>query len=390
MTETAAHEVLAPVTEPPAQGTSRVLRNAHVDRPAVSPAGEPAASFHPSMPGFAATPLRAAPRTAARLGVRSVHVKDESDRLGMPSFKILGASWATCRTVLAHLDVPGGDQPTLGGVRQAIEASGAPLTLVAATDGNHGRGVARMAALLGVPATILVPAGTAQSRIDAIVGEGAEVRVVDGGYDHAIAASAALADAAHVVISDTSWDGYRDTPRWVIDGYSTLLGEVVDEIDAGRAPEPSVVVAQMGVGAFGAAVARAFASRPARLLVGVEPTSADCVTTSAEAGEIRTIPGPQESIMAGLNCGTPSVVAWEDVLHGYDALTTVTDLAAEEAMRLLYEDGIAAGESGAAGLAGLLAHGPELGLGADDDVLLFLTEGPTDPAGYQRIVGVPA
>jgi diaminopropionate ammonia-lyase len=146
----------------------------------------------------------------------------------------------------------------------------------------------------------------------------------------------------------------------------------------------------MGVGAFGAAVARAFAPRTARLLVGVEPTSADCVTTSAEVGEILTIPGPQDSIMAGLNCGTPSVVAWDDVLHGFDVLTTVTDLAAEDAMRLLHEDGIAAGESGAAGLAGLLAHGAELGLGADDDVLLFLTEGPTDPVGYQRIVGAPA
>ena len=390
MTEVGTHDVLAPVTEDPVQGTSRVLRNRYVDRAAVSAAGAAAPSFHPSMPAFAATPLRAAPRTAARLGVRSVHIKDESDRLGMPSFKILGASWATCRTVLAHLGVEAGDEPTLATVRESIEASGAPLTLVAATDGNHGRGVARMAALLGVPATILVPAGTAQSRIDAIVGEGAEVRVVDGGYDHAIAASAALADSGHVVISDTSWEGYRDTPGWVIDGYSTLLGEVVHEIEAGRAPEPSVVVAQMGVGAFGAAVARAFASRPARLLVGVEPTSADCVTTSAEAGEILTIPGPQESIMAGLNCGTPSVVAWDDVLHGYDVLTTITDLAAEEAMRLLHEDGIAAGESGAAGLAGLLAHGPELGLGADDDVLLFLTEGPTDPVGYERIVGVPA
>jgi diaminopropionate ammonia-lyase len=342
------------------------------------------------MPGFAPTPLRSAPHTAARLGVRSVHVKDESHRLGMPSFKILGASWATCRTVLAHLGEYPGDEPTLATLKNAIDRSGIALTLVAATDGNHGRGVARMAKLLGLAALILVPAGTADSRIDAIAGEGAEVRVVDGGYDEAIAASAALADDLHVVISDTSWEGYGDTPRWVIDGYSTLLSEVTGEIDAGRAPEPTVVVVQMGVGAFAAAVTRAFAPRPARLLVGVEPTSADCVMVSASVGEILTIPGPQDSIMAGLNCGTPSVVAWDDVLHGYDVFASVSDLDAEEAMRLLHQDGLAVGESGAAGLAGLIAHGHELGVGADDDVLLFLTEGPTDPAGYERIVGAPA
>ncbi len=374
----------------PVRGTSRILRNPHVDRAGVTAAGAAAPSFHPSMPGFAATPLRSAPHTAARLGVRSVHVKDESHRLGMPSFKILGASWATCRTVMAHLGEDPGEHPTLAMLKDAVDGSGVALTLVAATDGNHGRGVARMAKLLGLAAIILVPAGTARSRIDAIAGEGAEVRVVDGGYDEAIAASASLADDLHVVISDTSWEGYGDTPRWVIDGYSTLLGEVTSEIDARHVPEPSVVVAQMGVGAFGAAVTRAFAPRPARLLIGVEPTSADCVMVSAAAGEILTIPGPQDSIMAGLNCGTPSVVAWDDVLHGYDVFVAVSDLDAEEAMRLLHEDDLAVGESGAAGLAGLIAHGPELGLGAEDDVLLFLTEGPTDPDSYERIVGEPA
>lgn len=390
MTEVGTHGAPAREAVNPVQGTSRVLRNPHVDRARVTAAGAAAPSFHPSMPDFAPTPLRSAPHTAARLGVRSVHLKDESHRLGMPSFKILGASWATCRTVMAHLGEDPGDEPTLAMLKDAVARSTIALTLVAATDGNHGRGVARMGKLLGLAGIILVPAGTAESRIDAIAGEGAEVRIVDGGYDEAIVASAALADAVHVVISDTSWEGYGDTPRWVIDGYSTLLGEVTSEIDAGHVPEPTVVVAQMGVGAFGAAVTRAFAPRPARLLVGVEPTSADCVMVSASVGRILTIPGPQDSIMAGLNCGTPSVVAWDDVLHGFDVFAAVSDLDAEEAMRLLHDDGLAVGESGAAGLAGLIAHGPELGLGADDDVLLFLTEGPTDPASYERIVGVPA
>jgi diaminopropionate ammonia-lyase len=365
----------------------RLTHNAHVDRASVSKAGTPDPAFHPSFPDFATTPLRSAPKATQRLGVRSLRVKDESQRLAMPSFKILGASWATYRAIMTHLGRPVGAQPTLDALRTAVAAQGPDLTLVAATDGNHGRAVARMAKLLGLGATIVVPTGTVDSRIDAIAGEGAEVRIVDGGYDQAIATSAALSDDKHVVISDTSWVGYTDTPGWVIDGYSTMLTEVIDAIDAGHVAEPSIVVAQMGVGAFGAAVARQFASRSARLLVGVEPTKADCVITSAEAGEITTISEPQDSIMAGLNCGTPSIVAWDDVLRGYDVFVTVTDDDARDAMRLFNDDGIEAGESGAAGLAGLLAHSEGLGLGPQDEVIVFLTEGVTDPVAYRDIIG---
>ena len=367
--------------------TPRLTHNVHADRASVSKAGIPDPAFHPSLPDFAPTLLRSAPKAAQRLGVRSVLVKDESQRLGMPSFKILGASWATYCTIMAHLGRAVGAQPTLDKLRGAVAAQGSDLTLVAATDGNHGRAVARMAKLLGLPAIVVVPGGTVDSRMDAISGEGAEVRVVDGGYNQAIAASAALSDDKHVVISDTSWEGYTDTPRWVIDGYSTMLTEVIDEIEAGQVAEPTVVVAQMGVGAFGAAVTRQFAPRPARLIVGVEPTRADCVITSAEAGRITTITEPQDSIMAGLNCGTPSIVAWDDVLAGYDAFVTVTDDHARGAMRLLHDDGIEAGESGAAGLAGLLAHAEGLGLGPQDDVIVFLTEGVTDPVAYRDIIG---
>jgi diaminopropionate ammonia-lyase len=367
--------------------TPRLTHNAHADRASVSKAGIADPAFHASLPDFAATPLRSAPKAAQRLGVRSVLVKDESQRLGMPSFKILGASWATYRAVMSHLGRAVGDKPTLDGLRAAVAAQGSFLTLVAATDGNHGRAVARMAKLLGLGAIILVPAGTVDSRIDAITGEGAEVRIVDGGYDEAIAASAALSGDKHVVISDTSWEGYTDTPGWVIDGYSTMLKEITDEIEARHVPEPTVVAAQMGVGAFAAAVTRQFAARPARLLIGVEPTKADCIITSAEAGRITTIPEPQDSIMAGLNCGTPSIVAWDDVLRGYDVFVTITDDHARDAMRLLHEDGIEAGESGAAGLAGLLAHAEGLGLGPQDDIIVVVTEGITDPVAYRDIIG---
>ncbi len=367
--------------------TPRLTHNSHADRASVSKAGIPDPAFHPSLPYFAATPLRPAPTAAHRLGVRSVLVKDESQRLGMPSFKILGASWATYRTVMAHLCLLVGAEPTLDRLREAVATHRPDLTLVAATDGNHGRAVARMAKLLHLDAIIVVPAGTVRSRIDAIAGEGAEVRIVSGGYDRAIAESAALGDETHVVISDTSWEGYTDTPGWVIDGYSTMLEEIIDEIEAGRVAEPTVVAAQMGVGAFACAVTRHFASRPARLLVGVEPTRSDCIITSVEKGTITTIAEPQDSIMAGLNCGTPSIVAWDDVLAGYDIFATVSDDDARDAIRLLHDDGIEAGESGAAGLAGLLAHAGGLGLGPQDDVLVFLTEGVTDPFAHGDIIG---
>ena len=157
----------------------RLTHNAHADRASVSKAGIADPAFHPSLPDFAPTPLRPAPKAAQRLGVRSVLVKDESQRLGMPSFKILGASWATYRTIMAHLGLAVGAQPTLDRLREAVAAHGSDLTLVAATDGNHGRAVARMAKLLGLGAIIVVPAGTVDSRIDAITGEGAEVRVVE-------------------------------------------------------------------------------------------------------------------------------------------------------------------------------------------------------------------
>ncbi|WP_024366269.1 diaminopropionate ammonia-lyase [Arthrobacter sp. TB 26] len=343
--------------------------------------------FHQSLPGYAPTPVRSLPGVARQLGVRSVHVKDESVRLGMPSFKILGASWATYRVLLRHLGLELKSSPSLHRLKEQL-AEHPGLRLTAATDGNHGRAVARMAALLGLPAHIVVPADMVQARIDAIRSEGATVEVVDGGYDDAIARSAALASADTLVISDTSWEGYVDPPSWVIDGYSTMITEVLGQIERREMPRPTVVAAQIGVGAFAAAVVRGFSEFEGTLLLGVEPTEADCVITSAEQHRITTIPGPQRSIMAGLNCGTPSLIAWPDVSRGFDYFSTVTDADAADAMRALHADDVISGESGAAGLAGIMAHAAGLGLGPEDDVLVFSTEGATDLANFNRICGI--
>ncbi|MEU4314354.1 diaminopropionate ammonia-lyase [Nocardia sp. NPDC024068] len=364
----------------------RLVPNPLVAKGAVGSLVGESRAFHRSMPDYRPTPVAALPAAAARLGVGSVYAKDESRRMGMPSFKILGASWATYRSLLAHLGHRADSGIGLAELRAEL-AAGPDLRLVSATDGNHGRAVARMAGLLGLSAHILVPEDMVRERIDAIAVEGAEVEIVSGGYDDAIRRSAELADARSLVVSDTSWEGYVEPPSWVIDGYSTMIGEILDEIDAGNIPRPTVVAAQIGVGAFAAAVARGFAGRTGTRLVGVEPTDADCMTASVEAGGITTIPGPQRSNMAGLNCGTPSVIAWPDVSSGYDTFVTVADSAAEEAMRLMFGDGLVSGESGAAGLAGLLSHTGALGLGPDDHVLVISTEGATDIANFNRVTG---
>jgi diaminopropionate ammonia-lyase len=353
-------------------------------------------AYHASMPGYRPTALRGAPTVAERLGVAQVLVKDESERLGLPSFKVLGASWALYRALLDRLGATPGEVPTFAALRNAVMAL-RPFSLSAATDGNHGRAVAHMAALLGLGAEIYVPDNTVAARIDAIASEGATVTVVDGGYDDAVRRSAQDAGDRCLVISDTSWEGYEQVPAWVIEGYATVFDEIEEQLDRQGARRPDMVAVPIGVGALAAAVVRHFWSAPGRrpLIVGVEPTSAACVLESVAAGRIVTLTGPQESIMAGLNCATPSLIAWPVVSRGIDAFVAVPDARVPEAMRLLADDGIVAGETGAGGLAGMLALSQEpqaeparlgLHLGADSSVLLLCTEGATDPDAYSRLL----
>nr|HMR08275.1 pyridoxal-phosphate dependent enzyme [Polyangiaceae bacterium] len=269
-----------------------------------------------------------------------------------------------------------------------------PFKLVTATDGNHGRAVAFMARLLGFECHVFVPAGMVRARIEPMELEGATVTVIDGDYDDAVDRAAKEAGENCLVVSDTSWPGYETIPAQVIEGYSTIFNEVDAALDASHLARPDLVVIPMGVGAFMAAAVTHYRSGAERaVIVGVEPTDANCVQESALAGEITHVPGPHRSIMVGLNCGRPSLTAWPRLASGIDWFVSVDDDAARQAMRDLADAAVAAGETGAACLAGFDA------LMADDDaraqlgdlskatVLLVVTEGATDPGNFELVVG---
>jgi diaminopropionate ammonia-lyase len=348
--------------------------------------------LHRTLPGYAVTPLHRLDDLAARLGLGGVWVKDESWRLELPSFKILGGSWAVHRLLLERAD-----RPVAGAGFDELRAAAAelgPLTLTTATDGNHGRGVARTARLLGLAAVVYVPAGTAEARIAAIEQEGAEVVVDPGNYDAAVARAAADADRnGWLLVADVAVGDDVTVPTWVIDGYDTIFDEADEQLPA----PPTAVLLQAGVGALTAAGIGHYLRSPGAQarprFATVEPLTAACLLASAAADRLLTIDADQRSIMAGLNCGTPSSVAWPLIAATVDAYLAVPDDRAREAMRLLADAGIVAGESGAAGLAGLLEAVEHddvrdaLGLDGDARVLLLNTEGATDPDGYRRIVG---
>jgi len=354
-------------------------------------------SFHRRLPGYAPTPLLQAPALARLLRVGEVLVKIESSRLGLPAFKILGASWAIYRALEARLGLTLEQWQTISEFKHCL-APLRPMTLATATDGNHGRAVAHMAALLELEALIYLPAGTAQARIDGIASEGAQVEVVEGTYDDAVSRAAQDASEHCLVISDTSWPGYEDVPRWVMDGYSTIFWEIDDELARPGQQSPELVAVQFGVGALAAAVVNHYRAPDRDMqpkILSVEPLRAACALASMEDGEIVDVPGPHNSIMAGLNCGRASLVAWPIVSHGIDAFIAIADERAREAMRLLAAAGVVAGETGAAGLGGLLElltgpdhtqHRADLRINETTRVLLLVTEGATDPAAYEAIV----
>jgi diaminopropionate ammonia-lyase len=332
--------------------------------------------FHRTLPGYAPTTLADLPGLARDLGVAHVLAKDESNRLGLPAFKGLGASWAIHRALRDRID---------------SGASDGPVTIVTATDGNHGRAVARFARQLGRRAHIFVPDGVHPAAVQAIRDEGATVAHVPGTYDDAVHTAAAhtgrLDDG--VLVQDTAWDGYEDVPGWIVDGYSTLFAELDDQLRDRGITRPDLVVVPTGVGSLLQAALARYRSDPDLLgtaVVSVEPVDAACVLASVTAGRPVAV-DTGRTVMAGLNCGTVSTLAWPYITHGLDACLTVTDAQAADAARDLAALGIPAGPCGAAPLAAVRTINATkdasesdrrrslLGLSPTATIVLLVTEG---------------
>ena len=331
-------------------------------------------SFHRSLPGYRETPLVPLPRVAAELGLRAVLVKDESSRLGLPAFKMLGASWALYRALAERCEQA--PAPDIEGLRKAV-ADMEAVRLVTATDGNHGRAVARMGALLDLPVTVVVPRGVSETAVALIRGEGCEVEELDSSYDDAVrhAADLAATDPSGLLVQDTSWPGYEDVPQWIVDGYATLFTEAAEQTeDLGL--DFDALLVPVGVGSLAHAAVQFAATRAGCDVVAVEPDTAACVQASLATGELTSVE-TATTIMAGLNCGTPSYLAWPDLLTGLSGCVTVTDEQAAAAMEELAAAGVDSGACGAASLAALhtLASLAQGSLSPDSVVLLLNTEG---------------
>jgi diaminopropionate ammonia-lyase len=349
-----------------------------------------------SWTGYAPTPLLDLPDVAAAARVGSVHYKDEASRFGLGSFKALGGAYAVMRLLQAELARRGvanaatAADLTDGSHKDATRA----ITVTCATDGNHGRSVAWGAQRFGAACVIFVHETVSQGRRDAIARYGATIRVVPGNYDDAVREAQKQADAnGWFVVSDTSYPGYTEVPRDVMQGYRVMADEAADQIGAA----PTHVFIQGGVGGVAAAVAAQMRARfgtGPRVIVA-EPDKAACLLASAEAGAPVTVPGDLDTLMAGLACGEPSLLAWQELERSAFAFCSVTDDSAVACMKVLAarKPPVVAGESAVAGMAALLLAAAEpfarAALAIDDTsrVLLFGTEGATDAEVYARLVG---
>jgi len=349
-------------------------------------------------PGYAATPLFSLPALAKALGISAVKYKDEGPRFGLGSFKALGGAYAALRILQRELSARLGRDVAAAEIRSgALAAEAAKITLVSATDGNHGRSLAWGAQMFGAPCRIYIHKDVSQGRADAMAAYGAHITRITGDYDASVALARADADAnGWFVVSDTSWPGYSQPPRDVMAGYGVMVREITDAL----AKPPSHVFLQAGVGGLAAAVAAALAQHwgdKAPRVVVVEPDRAACLIESARKGRATGVAIAEETIMAGLSCGEPSEMAWSILQACAQDYMTIPDSVVSPTVRLLArpmgdDPAISAGESAVAGLAALIAAmqqpalAASLGLNAQSDVLLIGSEGVTDPVIIAQIM----
>lgn len=363
--------------------------------------------FHKSLPNYKPTPLVDLANLAKYYGVKKVWLKDESKRFGLNAFKVLGGSYAIGKYLSQRLGKDINELPYNVLISDEIKKQLGELTFVTATDGNHGRGVAWMANRLNQNSVVYMPKGSAQMRFDAIAREGAKVTITDLNYDDAVRlANKGAEDYGWIMVQDTAWDGYEEIPLWIMQGYSTIINEVVEQLKAFGDEKPTHVFLQAGVGSFAGAVQGYLAhlygdERPITIIC--EPHGANCIYKSmvANDGNPHNVTGDLTTIMAGLACGEPNTISWKILRDNSDFSVSCDDQIAARGMRVLSsplgdDARVISGESGAVGL-GLFTVLSEkkdeykelmdaLKIDENSKILCISTEGDTDVEGYKNVV----
>lgn len=363
-----------------------------------------AKKFHESIPNYEPTPLVSLQGLAKKLGVKAIYIKDESYRFGLNAFKVLGGSFAMAKYLADKLGKDISELPYDVLVSDETRKKLGEITFVTATDGNHGRGVAWTANRLKQKSIVYMPYGSSEIRLSNILAENANASITDFNYDECVR----LADKyqkAHpdssVVVQDTAWEGYEEIPAWIMQGYGTMALETFDQLKE----EPTHIFVQAGVGSFASAIQGLYASKygdKCPKVTVLESDVADCLYQSAVAGDgkARFVGGAMQTLMAGLACGEPNTTGWEILKNYSTCFASVSDNIAANGMRVLAaptngDTPVKSGESGAAptGLlyeiltsSDLLDLRNALGLNSQSVVLLFSTEGDTDPEMYEEVV----
>ncbi len=366
-----------------------------------------ARAFHESFPQYCVTPLVKLEQMARYLGLGQVYVKDESYRFGLNAFKVLGGSFAMARYIAQQTGKDVSELPYEVLTSGELKEEFGQATFFTATDGNHGRGVAWAANKLGQKAVVLMPKGTTQTRLNNILAEGARATIEPYNYDECVRRANAMAEQTEhgVMVQDTAWDGYEEIPAWIMQGYGTMAMEADEQVRELGGEAPTHVFIQAGVGSLAGAVQGYFANRypenPPKVVV-VEAEAAACLYRGAVKGDgsIQIVDGDMETIMAGLACGEPNTISWDILKNHVDTFAAVPDWVAARGMRMLAapikgDSPVTSGESGAAPFGALACImcmeeyrelREHLGLDQNSRVLLFSTEGDTDPDRYKSIV----
>ena len=366
-----------------------------------------ARAFHESFPQYTVTPLTKLDKMADMLGLGEVYIKDESYRFGLNAFKVLGGSFAMARYIAQQTGKDVSELPYNVLTSDALKEEFGQATFFTATDGNHGRGVAWAANKLGQKAVVLMPKGTTQTRLNNILAEGATATIEEYNYDECVrmANDMAMKTEDGIMVQDTAWDGYEEIPAWIMQGYGTMAMEAYDQLQDYGCERPTHVFIQAGVGSLAGAVQGYFANRypenPPKVVV-VEAEAAACLYKGASVGDgsIQIVDGDMVTIMAGLACGEPNTISWDILKNHVDTFIATPDWVAAKGMRMLAapikgDKPVTSGESGAAPFGTLACImmmdeykelREHLGLDKNSKVLLFSTEGNTDPERYESIV----